>query len=245
MKTVDFSSALKTLGRTVSFYPSLAKVWGIKESLFICQLLYWTPRSYDEDGWVYKTAEEWEEEIGLTYKEQIRARESLRDAGVLEEKQNRTEHRIYFRLNMEALKAVPVPDERSDEHLTKGKMASDERSTGTLPKVISYKGTEITTEITTHSNGYSFSEFRKTFSGRMGVSVSNSKSMQAKFDAALKKLDGKELRARHVAWMDSAQYRYRDKREMKQWAVKNFFDDVYDFELPEPEKKKSYPKAIP
>jgi hypothetical protein len=48
------------------------------------QMTYWTNRS-DDDGWVYKTQEEWEEETGLSRYEQ-RARKKLRSIGVLLEK---------------------------------------------------------------------------------------------------------------------------------------------------------------
>lgn len=146
------SEALKRLGRPVVFYPSLARLVGIKEAIMLAQLVYWTPRSKNEQGWVYKSAEDLEEETSLTYREQRRARETLCNKGLIEEQFRREEHRLYFRVIPDAVDALAVDSGASDEtsyaHLTDGHMAPDETSQGTLPNVISYKETESTSQIT-------------------------------------------------------------------------------------------------
>ncbi len=49
---------------------------------FLSQAIYWSNQS--EDGWFYKTPEEWEKEIGISKKNLERAQETLKTIGVLE-----------------------------------------------------------------------------------------------------------------------------------------------------------------
>jgi hypothetical protein len=97
---VNLEDAVQELGRPIMFYRSLAKLIGIKESLLLCQLIYWTPRGRQDKGkgWIYKSAEEFEEETCLTYREQRRIRAVLVERGLIEEEYNREEHVMYFRV---------------------------------------------------------------------------------------------------------------------------------------------------
>jgi len=144
------TEAIKLLGRPVAYYPSIARVVGIKESLFLCQLIYWTPRARNDrgKGWIYKSADEMQTETGLNYKEQCHARENLKIFGVLEEVYERTTHRMYFRINPQGINKVLASDKREDAHLTKGEVPYDVSAGATLQKGSSYKGTENTTENT-------------------------------------------------------------------------------------------------
>jgi hypothetical protein len=56
---------------------------GVKGSLFLSQAIYWSKRTKDSDGWFYKTNEEWEEETGLTRREQDTVRAELKARGFL------------------------------------------------------------------------------------------------------------------------------------------------------------------
>jgi hypothetical protein len=105
----------------VAYYPSLARLVGLKESIFLCQLLYWSPKGRHDkgEGWIYKTAEEMEVETGLSYKEQIRLRKSLFRQGLIEENYARSEHRLYFRVNADNLDLL-------GEHMTKSNVPSDQ-----------------------------------------------------------------------------------------------------------------------
>lgn len=150
----SLTEALKRLGRPVAFYPSLAKIIGLKEAILICQLAYWTPRAKNEkgEGWIYKSAQELENETGLTYKEQIRVRQSLIQKGLLEDTYDRSGHRLYFRIVPSALDVL-IPEhtgaaEVSTEHLTKGKVPPDEQVDGIVPKVSSFKEPKTTAETT-------------------------------------------------------------------------------------------------
>lgn len=148
--------ALRGLGHAVVVHREVAGVFGLQEGHFLEQIAYWMERTKPEaEEWVYKTSDEIEKEICLTYKQQIRIREKLVDLKVLEERQDRVNHVIFFRVNaaiFDSLMAEGVSDQRSGTStLLKVRDSSDQRSEGTLPKVSSYKGTEITQEITAES----------------------------------------------------------------------------------------------
>lgn len=149
----SLTEALRRLGRPVVFYPSLARLVGIEEAIFIAQLVYWTPRSKSEAGWVYKSAEDLEHETSLTYRQQRRVREELCGRGLLQERYARDEHRLYLRVIPEALDRLAPDGEAHDEtsgaQVTKRHVPPDEREDGTLPNVGSYKEAESTSEITT------------------------------------------------------------------------------------------------
>lgn len=70
--------------KPIAFNPQLARLCGsVKSGLFLSQLLYWTNRSTN-DGWVYKTITEFEEETALTREEQDGAIKRLKTLGFLE-----------------------------------------------------------------------------------------------------------------------------------------------------------------
>lgn len=97
------SDLMLDLGRPVAFYPGMAKyVGGVNACLFLCQLLYWSDKSTNEIG-IYKTAEEWTAETGLSYKEQATARKKLRELDLISEVEKRLEHKIYYLINTDRL----------------------------------------------------------------------------------------------------------------------------------------------
>ena len=109
MSGPGFSDFLGSLGHPVAYYPSLAKVLGsIKAAVFLAQLMYWTPLGKKAGGWVFKTAEEWEAETGLTYEEQRGAKKILGEDGknVIEIRYARSAHTVYYRVKREVLDAL-------------------------------------------------------------------------------------------------------------------------------------------
>jgi hypothetical protein len=147
---VNLEDAVQELGRPIMFYRSLAKLIGIKESLLLCQLIYWTPRGRQDKGkgWIYKSAEEFEEETCLTYREQRRIRAVLVERGLIEEEYNREEHVMYFRVVPGGLNKLRATAEHmtkghmpnghmTNGHMTNGQVAHDKTSGGTLPNVSS------------------------------------------------------------------------------------------------------------
>lgn len=146
--SLSLYDSLRRLGRVVSFHVGLAKIVGIEEAIMLGQLVYWTPRAKNEQGWVYKSAEDLEEETSLTYRQQRRVRTELCTRGLLQERYAREEHRLYLRVIPEAVNQLEAPDETSYAQVTKGQEAPDETSVGTLPNVVSYKETDITQDST-------------------------------------------------------------------------------------------------
>lgn len=72
------------LRRPVAFHPVLARAFGgVNEALLWQQIHYWSDKGRLEDGWIYKTKEELEEETTLTRDQQDRARKNLEKLGVL------------------------------------------------------------------------------------------------------------------------------------------------------------------
>lgn len=100
---MSLTSSLADVGRAIAYYPRLSRFFGsVNASIFFSQLHYWQSRTNDELG-VFKTAEEWTEETGLSYREQATARKILSEMGVLIEENKRLQHRIYYRLDLDAV----------------------------------------------------------------------------------------------------------------------------------------------
>ena len=88
----------------VAYRPDLARVVGsvtagIMLSHALCcdeMIRVATP---ENDGWFYKSQQEWEEETGLGQREQETARKLLRGKGVLEEEKRGTPTKLHLRIN--------------------------------------------------------------------------------------------------------------------------------------------------
>ena len=101
---MKLSDMLRNLGGMVAYYPSLRRITGgARATILLCQLSYWDGRGIYEDGWIYKTAAELSEETGLSYDEQVTARKQLVERGLIEEYYARLEHRMLFRIKVDAI----------------------------------------------------------------------------------------------------------------------------------------------
>lgn len=76
---------------------------GINGALMLSQLVYWTARTKDSEGWIYKDHHEWTRETGLTRKEQHTARKTLKELGFISEKKHGVPPRVFFRIERENL----------------------------------------------------------------------------------------------------------------------------------------------
>ncbi|MCQ9618369.1 hypothetical protein L1889_18185 [Paenalcaligenes niemegkensis] len=130
---------LRTVGRPIAYYSGIAKhVGGVNAAILLCQLMYWDELAGDQELGVYKTSEEWEEETGLSYREQAGARKKLRDLGLLVETVQRLKHRIYYRLDHDAFNAFmeslskPKGGGEGDEN--EGESANDQSAPPQLHK---------------------------------------------------------------------------------------------------------------
>lgn len=78
---------MKTFHHPIAFYPHLAReLEEIPAAIFFQQLLYWSTRCGRDDGWIYKSKDDMEEETTLTREQQDRIRKKLIDKGWIEEK---------------------------------------------------------------------------------------------------------------------------------------------------------------
>ena len=94
----------------VAFHGILAKICGnANAGLMLSQAMYWTKSraAQDRDGWFYKTAREWYDEICLSRHEQDTAKRILKQRGFLEMQTRRAGREmtptLHFRVNLEAI----------------------------------------------------------------------------------------------------------------------------------------------
>ena len=94
-------------GRVIAISTRLAQVVADPAALvFLSQLIYWSRRGRDvqaREGWIFKTAAEWAQETGLSWKVQKRARQVLLAKGLVEERLQSMPARLEFRLSLPGL----------------------------------------------------------------------------------------------------------------------------------------------
>ena len=155
---------------------------GINGALMLSQLVYWTSRTKDNDGWIFKTHHEWTMETGLTRREQDTARKTLKELGFLSERKVGVPRRVFFKVERENLyKALIEYSESLANHsMHKSAQLNAPNShtectdaphcmheSAQLNAQISPSNTENTTENTTDINlGASAPEQQKKFSAK-------------------------------------------------------------------------------
>ena len=109
------SESLRVAGRPIAYYPKLAKpLGGVNAAILFGHFFYWHDKTQHELG-IYRTAEEIEIETGLSVQEQRTARAKLRERGVLVETEKRIEHRIYYKLDLDAFDDLMLQHSGSEE----------------------------------------------------------------------------------------------------------------------------------
>ncbi len=92
------------LKNPIAFYRIFATIGGgACAGIFLSQAYYWMSRTKNQDGWFYKSQEDWEKETALTRYEQEKIRRELKNKGLLEEKKQGVPCRLFFRINQDAL----------------------------------------------------------------------------------------------------------------------------------------------
>lgn len=94
------------LGRPIAYNRVFAHIGGgVSAALMLSQAWYWTQTETvrKRGGWFYKSAKQWEEETGLTRREQETARRKLKGQGLLEEQLRGIPATLNFRINQERL----------------------------------------------------------------------------------------------------------------------------------------------
>lgn len=109
------SESLKIAGKPIAYYPKLAKPLGsTNASILFSHFFYWHDKTQHELG-IYRTAKEIELETGLSIQEQRTARAKLKERGILIETEKRIEHRIYYKLDLDAFDDLMLQHSRSEE----------------------------------------------------------------------------------------------------------------------------------
>jgi hypothetical protein len=94
---------LDSLNRPIAFRRALVDLTGsVQAALMLSQAIYWQERVTREDGWWYKSIDEWQEETGLNRRRLETARKQNRKylSSVLRD----VPARLYWRVNREALR---------------------------------------------------------------------------------------------------------------------------------------------
>lgn len=90
--------------RPIAYHPILAKVCGsVTAALFLSQLAYWNDKGNSNDGWIWKTQAEMEDETGLTRSEQETARRILKEKGILQEDRRGVPARMWYLIDWDVL----------------------------------------------------------------------------------------------------------------------------------------------
>jgi len=90
------------LKRPIAYNPIIAKTFGsVKLGILWSQMYYWSERTKDKDGWIYKTQSEVFEETGLSRKEQETARKIGNKLGVLLSEVRGVPPKVNFRVDLD------------------------------------------------------------------------------------------------------------------------------------------------
>jgi len=102
---MKLSESLKVVGNAFPYYPKLCPVvGGVKACIFLC-VVFW--KAFEEhDGWLQVSMDDITKLSGLSVKEQRSARDALKRIGVLQERENRLAHLMFYRINTDALDAA-------------------------------------------------------------------------------------------------------------------------------------------
>ncbi len=118
----DAAALAELLGPTLAYHRTLAAVaGGVNAGLLLSRALHLTrlQSKRQSDGWFSRSIPQWTEELGLTRREQERARRALAGAGLWEEEITGTPAHLVARIRIDALLALlgeSVGGERGRPH---------------------------------------------------------------------------------------------------------------------------------
>ncbi len=131
---------LSALDRPIAFQRVFVEVTGsITAALFLSQAVYWQKRASQDDGWWYKTQEEWQEETGLSRTELDTARK--RCAGIVLHKRKGLPCQSFYRIDVDALQT----------RLQESCKLDCGKATGWIAGKLQSTNTETTAEISTET----------------------------------------------------------------------------------------------
>jgi len=138
--------------RPIAFHREFVVLTGsITAALFLSQAVYWTKRTKEPDGWFYKSRAEWQEETGMSRREQETARKKLKALGIIrEDRRGGMNPTTYFWVDTDRLEVMVKTAYQNRVSIADGGkrpqvMAESAHSNGTNPPS-DIKDTEITSE---------------------------------------------------------------------------------------------------
>jgi hypothetical protein len=87
----------------LTFEARCVRKFGPAAGIFLRQLVYWVGKEHNQEGWIYKTQREMEDETGLSRRHQENARNILISQGVLEERKKGLPRKLWYWVDLEAL----------------------------------------------------------------------------------------------------------------------------------------------
>ena len=117
------------LKRPIAYNPIVAKAFGsVKLGILWSQIYYWSDKTNDPNGWIYKTQDEIFDETGLSRKEQETARKLGGKLGILQSEVRGVPPKVNFRIDID--KTIELLEDYSKCKKTKkGKTVSKYCST--------------------------------------------------------------------------------------------------------------------
>ena len=98
---------------------------GIKEAMLFEKLLFWADKGADEEGWIYKSKEDVEEETKIKRSGQDRVRKNLEKLGVIEvvtkKPKGHNGPKLHYRINEESYQKLLAETDWKSRKPTKGK----------------------------------------------------------------------------------------------------------------------------
>lgn len=148
----------KTLIRTLSerpiaYMPVYARLAGsVTAGVMLSQAMYWTGKGQD-DGWFWKTSDEWERETCLTYCEQRTARAALLKIGVMEEVRRGVPAKLWYRVKLDVLAELLLSHKSRVEESSNQEMANPQILSNENVQSNSYTTSDTTSNSRTEPNG--------------------------------------------------------------------------------------------
>lgn len=141
----------------------------IKSALLLSQLIYWSDRAGDRNGWIYKSHKDWQTELGLNRYFLDKARDRLIQLGLIEVKIKKANGSptMHFRVKADALGKTlnslleaTEPDKTKCRDLANGNARVWQNKMSKFSKSL----TETTTEITTQTDIEDINDNKKNLS---------------------------------------------------------------------------------
>lgn len=135
------------LDRPIAFHRVFVAISGsVTGAVFLSQALYWSKRTTSSDGFFYKTQAEWEEETGLSRREQESVRKRLKAVGILSESLRGTPAKLYYKVELDVLDSALSPSKPDGKRQT-SMAESAKLDWRKAPNPHTENTTEITTDI--------------------------------------------------------------------------------------------------